>query len=305
VKVQDQLGFLPREVDFCFSLGELRPRPNHAQIDNKWKQRATPDGYVYPFRQDHLQQLPYSHDLFIEGKTKDKLNLRRGLSGFLIQFVGFLYGYRVQFSDWWVDGRVSIKSYTQYNVPCSSLGSTCINQAIKTWRSLDQTTQQIFTNALYMFSRSAIFEFGWERFIAEYTILDAIYKAGLNSNAIESLAKKDFENSMHKARLNAIAKSCGIRLPTNDRLPTFDGQHDHGKKWDKFFVDLRNNLFHEMRWDGIGTLDTPVDLNAEQAPDLLHEFTRRVILSILGIKGKYIKTEWWVKGTHSFDVEVQ
>lgn len=307
--IHDQVGFLPKDVDFHFSFGELTPMSSHALVEKAWKIQAHPDGYVYPpygstfrvkngeeawqeipnsGRAAHLHRIPCSHDLFMEGEENDKANLRRGMSGFIIQFVGFLYGYRVQFFDWWVDGRVKIKSQAPYSVLPTSLGPACINQAIDTWQGWDLTTQRIITNALFMFSRSEIFEFGWERFMVEYMVLDATYKAAVESKAIQPVRG-------HKARLNAVANSCGISFPPSDRWE---------KVWDEFFVDLRNNLFHEIRWDGDRIIGSPGTDDAELAPYFLHEFTRRALLRVLGIKGPYLATPWWTFGTDKFDVVV-
>jgi len=309
VGFHDQLGFLPKDVDLTFSFGELKPMPNHALVEEAWKLQAHPDGYVYPpygssytikdgekawqdipnsGRAAHLHRIPWSHDLLMEGEGKDNANFRRGISGFFIQFVGFLYGYRVQFFDWWVDGRVRIKSQAPYSVLPTSLGPACINQALDTWQSWDLKTQRIITNALFMFTRSEIFEFGWERFMVEYMVLDATYKSGVMSDLIKPV-------KFHKDRLNAIANSCGISIPPSNRWK---------KDWDEFFVDLRNDLFHEIRWDGDQMIGSPGNEDSELAPYFLHEFTRRALFSVLGIKGPYSATPWWTFGTSRFDVVV-
>ncbi len=284
---QDQFGFLPKQVDFKFSCGEVRPRPEHDQVVAEWQANAHQDKRIYP--PDLLLRLPWSHSLSLSGVGKDQESLRRGIGGFLIQWLGFLYGYRVQFHNWWIDGRVSTDSEALYFVHPSCPIPTCIDKALETWRVWDDTTQRIITNALYLFLRTDINEFMWERFAAEYMVFDAVYKVAVNADL---MAKKKIG---HRERLQKMAQRFYLLEPPTDHW---------GKDWTVFFSELRNDLLHEVRWDGNNMMGTPGNPKAEMAPRLLHELTRRLLLAILGLKGPYLQTAWWHKGTDKFDIEV-
>lgn len=284
---QDRFGFLPQEVDFEFSCGEVRPRQEHDQVVEEWKAYAHHDKRIYP--PDLLLRLPWTHSLSLSVVGQDQESLRRGIGGFLIQWLGFLYGYRVQFNNWWIDGRVSTDSEAPYFVHASCPIPACVDKALETWRVVDKTTQRIITNALYLFLRTDIYEFMWERFAAEYMVFDAVFKVAVNAGLI------DKKNILHRERLQTMAQRFNLSEPPTDRW---------GKDWNVFFSELRNDLLHEVRWDGNNMMGTPGNTNAEMAPRFLHKLTRRLLLAILGIKGPYLQTAWWCHGTDKFDIEV-
>lgn len=290
---QDQFGFLPKEVDFEFSCGEVRPRKEHDQVVEKWKAYALRDKRIYPPKPPYLLLgLPWTHYLSLSGVGEDQESLRRGIGGFLIQLLGFLYGYRVQFHHWWIDGRVSTVSEAPYFVHPSCPIPACVDKALETWLAWDDTTQRVIANALYLFLRTDIYEFMWERFAAEYMVYDAAFKVASNSGLIRGLIKTRIK---HEERFKKMAQLFNLSEPP---------PNEWGKDWNTFFSDLRNDLLHEVRWDGNNMMGTPGNTNAEMAPRFLHELTRRHLLAVLGIKGPYLQTAWWHKGTSKFDIEV-
>lgn len=286
---QDQFGFLPKEVDFEFSCGEVRPRQEHDQVVEKWKAYALQDKRIYPPKPPYLLLgLPWTHSLSLSGVGEDQESLRRGIGGFLIQLLGFLYGYRVQFHHWWIDGRVSTISEAPYFVHPSCPVPACVDKALETWQVWDDTSKQIITNALYLYLRTDIYEFMWERFAAEYMVFDAVYKVASITGLIE-------KGLSHDQRFLKMAKRFNLSEPPPDQW---------GRNWNRFFSKLRNSLIHEVRWEDNKIMGDPGSTNAEMAPIYLHKFTRRLLLAVLGIKGPYLQTAWWCKGTSKLDIEV-
>lgn len=86
-----------------------------------------------------------------------------------------------------------------------------MDKALETWRVWDGTTQRIITNALYLFLRTDIYKFMWERFAAEYMVFDAVYKVAVNADL---MAKK---NILHRERLQTMALRFNLSEPSTDR----------------------------------------------------------------------------------------
>lgn len=283
---QDQFGFLPKQVNFEFSYGEVRLLPDHDQVVAEWKAHAHQDKRIYP--PALLLRLPWTHSLSLNEVPTDQESLRRGIGGFLIQWLGFLYGYRVQFHNWWIDGKVSTDSEAPYFVHPSCPIPACVDKALETWRAWDETNERIITNALYLFLRTDTYEFMWERFAAEYMVFDAVYRVAANAGLIKN-------GLSHDKRLQEMANRFNLTAPPVSQW---------GSVWNKQFSDLRNNLIHEVRWDGNKMMGDPGSNEAEFASIYLHEFIRRLLLAVLGIKGLFLQTPWWHKGTYKFDIEV-
>ena len=58
-------------------------------------------------RPAHLYRLPASHELQLTTESAE-LNIREGSAAFVIHLLAFLLRTRLQFSDWYFDGRVPI-----------------------------------------------------------------------------------------------------------------------------------------------------------------------------------------------------
>ncbi|TSA19334.1 hypothetical protein D4R75_09990 [bacterium] len=286
----DHIGFLNISEDFAFDGGRLTCSPNFAESKQTVESRTNLDGYVYPWithrartnlrtgktrklahteRQTLLHQMPVSHDLVMEG-TSDPIEARKFLSGFVMHCFSFLYGTRLQFHDWWLDGRIPMKSTVDVNVRLSAV-DRFVSSAIHTWREkLDDRQRMVASNVLFLFAKSGSLEWDWEKCQMEYIVFDATFSLGWN---------KPF-NPPHAQRFEAICETYG--LLNNPDLT-------------KLFVTLRNDLFHEALWDS-GQPGTARSSIASYAPYNLRRFNHRLLTAILSGTSEYTKSDWWHMG---------
>lgn len=127
---RDLFGFLPYKWTIEFDGGKISPI---AEFDENavWMHEYTnEDGFLYPpieyrvevdpvtmkplkeiprtERPAHLYRVPPSHELCLfEFGTPEEI--RKGLGSFVIQLLAYLFGVRLQFYDWWLDGRLPIR----------------------------------------------------------------------------------------------------------------------------------------------------------------------------------------------------
>jgi hypothetical protein len=292
----DEFGYMPVEERIEWPGGSIEPAPSFAEAVSWVQQEANRDGYLYPplvhtrtlaldgssskvpnsDRPALLHRLPPTHLLTLDAEG-DEQSLRRGLAGFVVHFAGCLYGHRCQFSDWWVDGRVPLRPQTDHVSIRPNEAVLCLTRAVETWMTLSDHERIVAINALFLHGRSACYEWDWERFQAEYQVLDASF----------SLAKRRLGTKRipHKERIRMLCAEFGLRMD-EERV---------GK-----MVEIRNELIHEALWGGA----SPLEAQGEPlAPLWLHNFNSRLLLAILGIRAQYIGSAWWSLGRHAFHPE--
>jgi hypothetical protein len=293
----DLFGFLPVKLSVDFGDVSIKPVSKYDDILKAMIKESHQDGFMYPplsqrwqadpvtlkpikriprtKRPALLYRIPPSHQITFESNYE--LNeLRVGPAGFLIHLLGYLYGVRLQFHDWWVDGRMPMKSQHNITVP-NKLAQDFLSHSYATWKNWDQKKRELMTNILFMHTRALSYEWDWERFAIEYMVFDGCC----------ALAKGLFRRlklSEHEKRLVNICKRFGI--PLNKEL--FND-----------IVKLRNGLFHKALW-GNGQPCTVAKGNAFLTPYHLRRLNQRVIPALLGAHIEYIKTPWWTLGTFAF-----
>ena len=200
-----------------------------------------------------------------------------GSAGFLVHLLGYLYGARLQFHDWWVDGRIPLKR--QHNITVvDQCAQDFLSNSYMTWKSWSNEQRKLMTNILFMHSRAVSYEWDWERFAMEYMVFDGCCAL------VKSIPHKNINLTEHEKRLINICKH--FEIPLNKRLI-------------KKTVKLRNGLFHKTLWGG-GQPCTAVEAEAFNIPYYLRRLNQRIIPALLGAKLEYIKTPWWVLGSFSF-----
>jgi hypothetical protein len=273
--------------------GTVRPLPHIGEVDIRLRELASPDGYLYG-RGDggrtgplsFLRRLPATHEIFLPDFVDDQSAARYGESGFLAHLLGLLYGYRVQFVDWWVEGRVRAQSDADHSTPGAMQVSLCVQRALGAWRQWPDRQRTVIINALYLHGRTDVYEHEWERFQAEYQVVDAVYSV---ARAVGHLppppkGRKDYP---HKQRMPVLCTAFGL-------------EHDSHRI--DAIVSLRNQLLHEALWDG----RMPGEARGEisfRSSYWLHKFSRRALLAIFGLRGTYIKSPWWALGHFQFDAQ--
>ena len=248
------IGFLLFDQEIEFDEGKVVPIPEFAKVRADVEERLNLDGYLYPplsrrmtrgpeedsepeiiphsERPAFLHPVYPSHDLFLNQQAVGT-DPRKGIAGFVLHLLAFIFRTRLQFADWWLDGRISVKGYGQRMNGVLAEDATWIgsyiSQACSVWRTWPQAEQTRFTSILYMFSRAASYEWDWEEFMIQYTVLDACWKM---SETLFGLRSKG-----HGDRMAAMC--------SHFRLTWVHGVIDFKK-----MVELRNDLFHEALWVG-------------------------------------------------------
>lgn len=222
-----------------------------------------------------LWKLDPTHELTLD-RCKGQGGARREDAGFILHLLGYLYGTRLQFEEWWVDGRIPFRS--THNVFFTlQTAADFLGSCYDTWRSWDESHQTKATNLLYMHGRAACYEWDWERFAIEYMVTDACWNLASALHHLKGVA--------HDCRISTLCAKFGIQVDAS-RIEQI--------------VDLRNDLFHEALW-ATGQPSMQVCGDALKAADDLRRLNQRIIPALLGYRTPYVRTPWWELGTFQFD----
>ena len=241
-------GFLPYKWEISFENGIINPVREYDRNLKCVNKLANKDGYIYPLTQKtvqvdlnqkpirtipktkrpaHLYRLPPSHDLYIS-PTKPESNIREGSAGFIIHLLAFLFKTRLQFADWFFDGRIPMDITGTFALVHDPLqAGNYLSNAYKAWSDWPELERTRFTNILYMHSRVSAYEWDWEQFTLEYMILDACWKMGQKLFGLKANTYTD--------RIPILCKEMGVE-PSHLGIDL------------KTMADLRNDLFHEGLW---------------------------------------------------------
>ncbi len=294
----DYFGYLGIKQSYIFDGGRIDVIEEFEKAREWVEKYANKDGFLYPpikkrfkfnpltlekkdvipktERPAILHKLPYTHSIEINDDCTIEKQ-RNGSSAFIINVLGFLFGYRLQFHDWWFNGRIPIKTNNGLSVTRATV-EDFLSHCFNVWKGWDAKSKKLITNLLYMFSRSLHYEWEWERFTIDYMVIDGIWKLHKTLKEI----KKD--SVPHKGRIKKLCDT--YEIPINDSYLTK-------------IVNLRNDLFHETLWDrgqpcSAGNNDVFV-----QTIFLRHLITR-LIPAILSYQTTFVKTEWWHLGRFIF-----
>jgi len=292
----DFFGFLPYQDEIKFDGGIISPVDDY-EINFKLIDEYThEDGFLYPpvsqkyivnpktmkpqmaipktERPAHLHKLPASHMIQFNHKEK---NIRHGVGAFIIHLLAYLFGTRLQFCDWWFDGRIPIKSTHNIFFANDTL-IKFLSHSYKIWQEWkNEEIRRKFINVLYMHSRAPSYKWDWESFMIEYMVFDGCYKL---TELLYNIKSKN-----HKERFNIIINKFGIL--NNETII------------DNFRL-LRNDLFHEALWDK-SLPCTANTTSAFMAQYHLRRFNQRLIAALLNYNTTYIQTIWWSLGNIIFE----
>jgi hypothetical protein len=286
----DRFGYMPTIGKITWDGGRIESIPNLTKTIKEVERCACKDGYLYPpivfqqrlnsnseveevpgfSRPALLYKLPASHTLEFRDASEDQRAVREGMGGLVIHFMGFLFGHRCQFEDWWVDSRISVRGVSDRGVIRIDDAGYCVNQATATWVAWPVRQQRVGINALFLHNRAPGYEWEWERFQAEYSVLDAVY-------ALTSSRYKVRANG-HKERIRALCDFFGL-AQDRDRIDRI--------------VRLRNDLIHEALWAEVMPCTARPGDEAYLVPYWLHKLTARLLLAAFKIDATYIRTAWW------------
>lgn len=298
---KDYFGFLSHRWTMEFDGGKMSPISEFNEAAAWVDKYINEDGFLYPpiehriemdfvtmkplknvpktERPALLHRIPPSHELclFGSGTLED---IRRGRGSFIIQLLGYLFGVRLQFYNWWFDSRVPIQEKARtHNIRFSkSTAEDFISHCHRTWENWSDQEQKLITNVLYMHCRAPSYEWDWEQFIIEYMVLDGCFKLA----RLLGVVQKELS---HGKRIEYLCQAFDV--PINDDLT-------------RRIVRLRNKLFHETLWDGSQPC-TAVSSSAFMLPYHLRRLNQRFIPALLGYKTPYIQSGWWSLGSFLFD----
>jgi hypothetical protein len=305
---QDRFGFLPYKWTIEFEGGKISPLPEFEEISSWIDKYTHEDGFLYPpikhrwmvdqvtmkplrkipktERPAHLYRIPPSHKICLFGSDIHE-DIRKGPGSFLINLLAYLFGVRLQFHDWWIDGQLPIreKARTHSIRFTKDTAEDFLPHCYKTWKSWAKEEQKLMTNILFMHSRAPSYEWDWERFTIEYIVLDGCYRSAKSLHLIHKEQKKQKKTRNSGEPIKTLCHSFSI--PCNDDLACK-------------IVSLRNELFHETLWDGSQPC-TAESSSAFILPYHLRRLNQRLIPALFGYKTSYIQTGWWYFGNYSFD----
>jgi hypothetical protein len=247
-----RFGFLPFEGTIEFAAGKIVPVSAFYDNLKAIKKSLHRDGHLYPpiqkqqrtdvlrgnvtrtipktKRPAFLYRVPSSHEIYITSSFNEP-NIRKGSAAFVLHFLAFIFGTRLQFSDWFVDGRIPVRDNAAASrvVIDPSDSGRLLDMAYRVWSRWPKPERTRFTNILYMYSRTSAYEWDWERFTIQYMILDACWKMAEHLWKLTSVP--------HEERIRVLCQELSVQLNIKDMDP-------------KKIAALRNNLFHETLWHG-------------------------------------------------------
>lgn len=294
MSLSELFGFLKHPDTIEFDGGSIEPTDSFKDNLNYIEEHENRDGYFYPpqvtsstqsmdfasgefdepqavpnsRKPSPVFQLPASHTLHIENPL-DKENARHEDAGLIIHLLGFIFGTRLQFSDWRFDGKVPTK-YKNYLFYSDGVQSHFITHVYQYWKTLNSEQRKYYINILYMHGRAKSCEWEWDEFLYQYMVFDAIYRFYV------MLGNPEIQG--HKHRINSLCEHFRISCDPN--------------RIDEIYR-LRNNMFHEALWySGTpGLQKKPSD--SHLIPKCLERLNAKLIVAVIGYKNKYSMSAGW------------
>jgi hypothetical protein len=92
-----------------------------------------------------------------------------------MHLLGFLYGHRCHFHDWWVDGKVLFPEEIDHSIPTAHQAENIISRSLQTWQTFGDRQRAGAINVLLLHTRTQAYDMESERFSSEYQLFDAVY----------------------------------------------------------------------------------------------------------------------------------
>jgi len=300
---EDWFGYIP--FPFTATCGQyvLRPVDDLQKLVADVESGTNRDGFYYPsessFRFDPLTGkrtlipkstrpallYPMPHTHVVATRTADPLppDFRSTEGGLLIHFLALLYESRCQFWNWCFEGRIRTKPdrIAWFRDDDTTL-SRVLSMAHATWTTWkSERARMLCVNALWLHSRIPSYRLDWERFLMAYVVSDALWALSIELGRLPSAPRVP-----HPERLDRLAQQLAlVRHPDVTQR----------------FAILRNDLFHEGRWDK-QILGSPAGGDAFMAEIRLRSLNARMILALGGVPCQFLKTDWLSMGQFELGV---
>ena len=149
-----RFGFLSEPFSMSVATVRIEPLPDYGERRAWYKANAHADGFFYPPQIAHYKRtydgargrklphttrpagvykLPASHAIEISAPIEQ--NQPYSDANFLIQILGFIFGTRLQFEEWRLDGRVPTKSVLNVSIE-NATRAHFVEHMYRWWRTL-------------------------------------------------------------------------------------------------------------------------------------------------------------------------
>lgn len=294
MSISESFGFLKYPNAIEFDGGSIVPTDSFQAGLSYIENQENRDGYFYPSEEIYFTQsmdfergefgepetvpnsrkpssvfsLPASHTLHLQ-EPLDGQNIRNEDAALLIHLLGFIFGTRLQFSDWRFDGKVPTK-YKNYLYYPKGVPSHFISHAYNKWKKFNPEQRKYYINILYMHGKAKSCEWEWDEFIYQYMVFDAIHNFYVN------LGNKKIGG--HSNRIKGLCDFFNIRYDS-DRITQI--------------CKIRNDLFHESLWCGGTPGRQKKQADSHLIPKCLERLNSQLIVAIIGYKNEYSKSASW------------
>ena len=299
----DYFGFLNKPWKFEFEGGGVYPIDNYEANLNEIEKIKNRDGFIYPYEVSNisfssdnkakpieipntkkpasLYKLWNSHIIKLKSYESSEI-LRNYDAAFIMYFLGILFNTRLQFTDWWFEGKIPISDH-QYFYAGPKEAEECLDYAYRFWKNLNGEYKKLLINVLFMHIKTRSYEWDWEKFTFEYMVFDGLYKIIKRTHPEVNKMNKDNERLGRKLKLVCDYFSISYKKETLTKIGA-----------------LRNNLFHEALWD-TGLPIVAGSTFSFYAPEHLHKLNQRIITCLVGYNNKFSRSGWEGIVTYLFD----
>lgn len=298
MRLTDEFGFLLHEITFASDKCEISTLRNHKKQKKNVKKYINREGFLEPpcgplvtmtpagrvIKRSKLKSIawmykvPISHSIKLDSKSETSQGARVCELGFIMHLLAYLYGCRLQFKDWWVDGFVPLAGKHNISVTRDQLHSF-LQHAVSLCYEWEKKKIVEFNRILFMHMRSPGYKWDWERFMMEYAVFDSMWRFDWGPRA-QSKRKEP----THSNRMKILCEKYG--LFKSDKLI-------------EEIVDLRTDLFHEAKWDKGFPCHTKGNNGFMHAYNL-RRLNQRLVCALLGFQTNYIRSNWTCIGCFSF-----
>jgi len=286
-----EFGFLIDRRRVVINNIEIKPLNNFEETINRFYQSATvSNGWVYPPLVNTNRNFTEKKRFKVEGKIasifflfepthsitiypfdEDKVKfliLAFGfLNGLYLSPAGYLYLNRVPYKIGKITGVILIRNDAEKGILTFS----------KCFDRMSTEKRKLAFSILHWFLIGPSYLYDWDRFDAQYKVLDGIYKfSGLSA-------------PNHASRPIELSKKYGIEIPKWAQLNS-DG------KTSKLSI-IRNDLVHEAKYAGqpIGCEYPKENFNLEFV-----RFNTKLIAAVFGLKSNFLQSDPMDRNTHGW-----
>jgi hypothetical protein len=299
-----EFGFLANPVSANFSEFSISPVEDHA-ANLEWINGNThTGGYYYtptvatcerspdaglprqignlierPAQSFHL---PSSHTLIVRDGlvTYPRVDNDESL---IIYALAFIFGTRLQRSEWRFDGRVPIMRQDSFSIN-DDIALDFVLHTYNWGRGQNEDVRMRLLSILHSYSRACSIEFEWDSFPVHYMVFDALFKL---QGCLTPISKKGLPS--HKQRFNYFLEKYGIA-------------HNQGTV--ELLYRERNSLIHEALLASAPLGFAAAGGDEHLLPMFLARLNARLICCIVGYNNRFSRSGWDFFGWQHFDKAV-